>query len=207
MVIKILIALHVITGSIALISGGVAAIARKANKAHRIGGIIFVISMLITAIAAITVSLLKSNTFLLAVGIFTFYLTTSGWIWAQHFPAKQKIRYVRLVGGLGFAAAIFLVLVATLLSNQLSIILLVFAALLSVLSGKDLFKPGDLKRYVPNHAGRIGGAYISAVTAFLVVNVQFLPRLVIWLGPGLVGGLLIALAIRQYEKRRSAKPG
>jgi hypothetical protein len=46
----------------------------------------------------------------------------------------------------------------------------------------------------------MGGSYISAVTAFVVVNIQ-LPQFqwVLWILPGIIGGILIGRTIRKYK--------
>jgi hypothetical protein len=45
------------------------------------------------------------------------------------------------------------------------------------------------------------GSYIAAVSAFSVVNFAFLPTVVRWLWPTIVGTPLIALWIRYYRIR------
>jgi hypothetical protein len=50
------------------------------------------------------------------------------------------------------------------------------------------------------HIGSMGGSYISAVTAFVVVNIS-LPQYnwVLWILPAAIGGVLIARTIRRYK--------
>jgi hypothetical protein len=50
----------------------------------------------------------------------------------------------------------------------------------------------------------MGGSYISAVTAFVVVNFQFQPGFVLWLLPTAIGSPLIAMAIRKRRTKLSA---
>ena len=51
-----------------------------------------------------------------------------------------------------------------------------------------------------NHIGRMTGSYIAAFTAFLVVNNTFLPPILAWSLPGLIGGLFISRTIRKFNK-------
>jgi hypothetical protein len=44
------------------------------------------------------------------------------------------------------------------------------------------------------------GGYISAVTAFIVVN-QLLPGVYGWIAPGVIGGVLIAVWSNKYKVR------
>lgn len=50
------------------------------------------------------------------------------------------------------------------------------------------------------HIGSMGGSYISAVTAFVVVNIQ-LPQYgwVLWILPTLIGSVMIARTILKYK--------
>ena len=85
--------------------------------------------------------------------------------------------------------------------NGLNIVLLVFGTLLLGFSSFDFFRKKLPANPYILHAGRIGGAYIAAVTAFLVVNFSFLPPLLVWLAPTLVGSAAIALSIRKLVRK------
>ncbi|MFN4880994.1 MAG: hypothetical protein ACK5CD_05075 [Bacteroidota bacterium] len=43
------------------------------------------------------------------------------------------------------------------------------------------------------------GSYIATTTAFLVVNIQLTPMWIIWLGPTLLGTILIIYYTRTYR--------
>ena len=50
----------------------------------------------------------------------------------------------------------------------------------------------------------MGGSYIATVTAFLVVNnPPYVPGLVVWIAPGVIGGFIIAKTRIAYGKRAS----
>ena len=50
------------------------------------------------------------------------------------------------------------------------------------------------------HIGSMGGSYISAVTAFIVVNIQFQQfNWVLWILPAMIGGIIIGRTIRKYH--------
>lgn len=75
-----------------------------------------------------------------------------------------------------------------------------------LLAGFDLAglhrPPANSKfRWLYRHIGRMGGAYIAIITAFLVINLTFLPDMVAWLGPTFIGSPLITFYIRRYKKR------
>jgi uncharacterized membrane protein len=73
--------LHVGAGFIALVSGTVAACARKGGNLHRKAGTIFVVSMVVMAIFAIYLGFAipnqRTNVF---IGTFVLYLVTTGWM-------------------------------------------------------------------------------------------------------------------------------
>jgi hypothetical protein len=52
------------------------------------------------------------------------------------------------------------------------------------------------------HIGSMGGSYISATTAFVVVNIQ-LPQYgwVLWILPTMIGGTIITFTIRKYKRQ------
>jgi hypothetical protein len=82
---------------------------------------------------------------------------------------------------------------------------IVFGSIGLLLSGLDLwrfFKPSQSKRtWMLEHMGRFLGAYIATVTAFSVVNFQFLPSLWRWFWPTIVGVPLILLWQSYYRKK------
>jgi len=54
------------------------------------------------------------------------------------------------------------------------------------------------------HIGFMGGGLISAWTAFIVVNQPpFIPPLVVWIGPSVIGTVIIIRASRKYVPMRS----
>lgn len=194
---SILLISHISGGSIALLSGGFAAISHKGSVVHIITGKVFVHSMMITAISAIIMSLIKPTPFLFSIGLFSFYLTFSGWIWAWRTMQARRMKWVRITGFLGLTAAFFL-FYRSFSGDGTPIISLVFGSIQLVFSLLDFRKTNDMNTNIPRHGGRIGGAYISAITAFLVVNINFLPPVITWLSPTLIGTILISFAIRKW---------
>ena len=69
-----------------------------------------------------------------------------------------------------------------------------------------------LRQLRPNwlivHLTSMGAAYIATVTAFLVVNITFLPRPVVFIVPALVGTILVSYAaIRRYDSAPGSLAG
>lgn len=199
MITQTLLYLHVVAGTAALLSGGVAAIAEKGKDTHIRSGRVFALAMAVTALSAILLSLLRPNPFLLGIGFFTAYLTASGWIWMRRIPLMLRVRYARRIAYGGFATAAYM-LFETFAYKQVNVILLVFALILLIMATPDIFRRKNPKSPVTLHGARMGGAYIAALTAFIVVNIDF--GIWGWLAPSAVGSPLIALSIRRFSTKK-----
>ncbi len=191
--------IHIAAGSIALITGGIAAFAEKGGKLHLRSGRYFAFAMAITAISAVLLSILNYNPFLLSIGFFTAYLVGSGYLWAQRIPLKRRHLMGRYIGVAGIFTALGMFYVA-ISFTVLNVVLLVFGSILAIFSISDAFRQSPPKNPIALHGGRMGGAYIAATTAFLVVNVEW--AIVAWLLPTAIGSPLITYALWKYGKRR-----
>lgn len=195
----ILLVIHIAGGTIALIAGGLAAFSAKGNKLHILSGRLFAIAMLFTAFSAIALSTMRSNYFLLAIGFFTFYLVGSGWLWAQRIPLVQREKMARWMGYFGLSASAYMLHVAY-EPESINIVLVVFALIMLSMAIADAFRKKRPKDPLTLHGARMGGAYIAAFTAFVVVNIDL--GVWGWLGPTLIGSPLIALGLRKYGRRK-----
>jgi len=195
-----LVIFHAACGGIALLAGILAFALKKGKSNHSRAGLIFAIFMALSGLSAIVLTLLKPNPFLMAIGFFTLYMIGSGWVWIRRTAFQRKIRIARMVGISGIIITGYMVFTA-ISSQKISIVLLVFAGILLIMSATDIFRKPKPKDTAALHGGRMGGAFIAALTAFLVVNNDFLPPLVAWLGPTVVVSPIIALTIRKYYRR------
>lgn len=172
--------------------GGIAAVTKKGQKTHKKSGKGFLLTMLICATSAISVSISKGNWFLLAIGFFSAYLTISGfWV------LKRKNYLSKASGIFGGLSALFLIIFGISQTSP-NVILIAFGSLQFVFATQDLlFHPKKLK-VINRHGARIGGAYIATTTAFLVVNFNFMPWYVAWFLPSIVGSILITRSLRKF---------
>ncbi len=74
---------HIIAGTVGLLSGTAAILFRKGGPRHALAGRIFVVSMLIMASIATYLAVLKHQTGNITGGIFTFYLIGTAWLTAR----------------------------------------------------------------------------------------------------------------------------
>lgn len=196
--------LHVISGYSALTAGGFAIAARKGGRTHRMTGKIFFYAMLGVSLTALYISVVKSNTFLLHVGIFSFYQVYGGWrVLRQrdHLAAWFDWLLVIVAGINGMA------MVAT-----LNVVLMVFGAISLSLVWGDIRLHSKAARgkaipptaWLKKHIGMMMGAFIATITAFLVVNItEVQPYWLVWLTPTFV--LVPVLIYHQRKVDRAAR--
>lgn len=206
---------HVMAGFVALFVAPGAMLARKGSHWHRRWGKVFVGAMSVVAASALFLALAGGDTFLSLVAIFSFYLAFSGW---------RVLRRKRLVSGdrpptldLGVT------LVTLLASGSLALygvwqiaagssfgaVAVAFGALGCTLSGRDLrnmiHPPQEKRWWWFVHMVNMLAAYIATVSAFSAVNFDFLPPLVQWLWPTVVGTPAIFAWVTYYKRRFASR--
>jgi hypothetical protein len=88
----------------------------------------------------------------------------------------------------------------------------IFGLLGTILAGQDvhafLCPPTTKNAWWFAHMGRMLGAYIATVSAFSVVNFAFLPPLMRWLWPTVVGvpGIFIWISYDRRKFNRTGRP-
>ena len=214
-----LLSLHILGGFIALLSGGISFTTQKGRKLHNTSGKAYTVAMIVVGLSALTLCLLKHNPFLFVVGIFSMYMTLSGYrsLQYQKGPKQPQLSLDWMLLAITFALTAgyiaHMMLMNGLHLQGLRPVLLVFVGILLLMLLKDI----RTLRTLPNlskqdllrrHIGRMGGAYISTVTAFLVNNWQMEPGYFPWLLPAAIGIPFIIYFIRRYvpRKRVASKP-
>lgn len=208
--IQTLLYIHIASGFTALLLGLVAMFAPKGQKLHNRSGLIYFWSMMVISLTSTLISLFgeQVNIFLLLVGIFSFYLTFTGYR-STKIKHKTPPLLDKIVTGLMLLTTIGMVAFALYSwskgSTNLAIVLGIFGfiggffATIDVLRYKNgLHHP---KEWMMEHLGRMCGAYIATFTAFAVTNLTaFLPSLLLWIVPAIGGGLCIVLTTKYYRK-------
>lgn len=195
-VFKILLVIHIIAGSVGLFTGTINIVRPKGDKPHRLVGRYFFIGMLVNAVAGFLMALMHPNVFLLIIAVFSFYMTATG----QRFLSLKRIdkgqsptkidwilTLMMILFALGFILYGFYLLA---IDSNFGIVLLVFGSISMLMAKKDIsvYKGNITTRnyWLLLHIQRMTGAYIAALTAFLVVNNTYLPSLVAWLAPTVI---------------------
>jgi hypothetical protein len=207
--IQILIYIHAAFGGIALLAGLISIIAKKGKKNHRKSGLMFFYSMILSGIIAMIVAVLPNHEspFLFAVGIFSLYFVLTG-NRALNFKRKSpELKIDKIISIVMITTGILMISLPIILTKSINIILVVFAIVGIIFSVRDLilFKnPERLRKgWLKLHLGKMIGGYISATTAFLVLN-NFFPSFYGWFIPGIVGGFIIAYWMRKLNKKTVA---
>ena len=89
---QIILIIHIIAGSLGLLTETINILLKKGGKRHRQIGRLFVFFMVTTGISSIILAILHPNNFLLIVGIFTIYLVGTGdrYMWLRLLGKGQK---------------------------------------------------------------------------------------------------------------------
>lgn len=205
----ILLIIHIIAGSIGLLTGTINIIKKKGDKAHKSVGKFFFYSMLINGFAGLIMSLIHRNDFLLIVAVFSIYMVATGqrFLSLKQLHKEQKPKTIDWI--LTYTMLVFAFLFITygsyLLINKVNfgIVLLVFGVVSCLMAIKDIkVYKGNIKEknyWLLLHIQRMVGSYIAALTAFIVVNNHFLPGIVGWLLPTVIFTPLIVKWTKQYR--------
>lgn len=215
---KIILGFHVLGGSIGLLTGTVNLLRKKGDKRHRKTGILFTYSMLMAGFTSLALSLIHPNNFLFMVGVFTLYMTSSGVRYLKLNPIAQvkKPKFLDwLIAGAMLLAGLWFIgfgISELIHSNSFGLVHATFGlvGLLFVRQDYRHFTDFSLMEnyWMRAHIGRITGAYIASLTAFLVVNGENLPiklpAFVIWLLPTFIIVPFISRWTRKYKIKKMA---
>ena len=201
--------MHAALGGIALITGFISMVAKKGKTIHKKSGLLFFYSMMLSGIIALVVAVLPKHEspFLFAVGVFSLYFVLTGKR-ALHFKLeKPDLRADKWISKIMILTGVLMILLPIVLTKRIHIVLVVFAIIGIVFSVRDLklFKnPEQLRKgWLKLHLGKMIGGYISATTAFVVVN-EYFPSFYGWFIPGIIGGFIIAYWMRKLKTKTIA---
>ncbi|WP_439554219.1 hypothetical protein [Flavobacterium macrobrachii] len=205
----ILLIIHIIAGSIGLLTGTINIIKKKGDKAHKSVGKFFFYSMLINGFAGFIMSLIHRNDFLLIVAVFSIYMVATGqrFLSLKQLHKEQKPKTIDWILTYTMLVFVFLFIIygSYLLINKVNfgIVLLVFGVVSCLMAIKDIkVYKGNIKEknyWLLLDIQRMVGSYIAALTAFIVVNNHFLPGIVGWLLPTVIFTPLIVKWTKQYR--------
>ena len=218
---KFALCLHIFAGFTALTTGLVPMFSKKGSTLHITWGRVYFWAMFVVALTALIRFQMKPRLiFLAGIAIFSFYNTFTG---MRLIRRKEHIKppFVDWFGAILMVMGSLVMLYSAYSASQTNNVFYVtlftiFGMLMFSLAFEDLRVfmnikqidndvPMQARYWFQNHISRMGGSYIATLTAFLVVNnPPFIPGLVVWIAPGVIGGLIISRT-RKFYKDKSGK--
>ena len=185
----ILLVIHVLAGTIALLCSAIAVSSEKGKKFHVLSGRTYFWCMVGIFLTAIPMSIINSNIFLFLIAIFSFYLAFAGMRFAKNRKGiATTIDYIAVslmfLSGLGMWV---LAVIYFINENSQYITLLVFGFIALALGCADYIshknKAAIGKERIAKHLTNMMAGTIAVITAVLVVNVNIEPIWIWWLLP------------------------
>jgi uncharacterized membrane protein len=201
--------LHIGSGFLALGGGLGVLTTEKGGRRHRQFGRGFLYAMAVVAATSLALLALDPTVwrlFLGLVAVFSVYFAFSGYrTLSRKRPSDDATRVDWVAVGLYGTASAGLVGMGAWFSARgadFGVVMGVFGGIGLVFSTVDVRQfrrgpePGD---WVGQHVVRMGAGYIATVSAFSAVNFLFLPPVLRWLWPTLLGTPLLVYLARVYE--------
>ena len=196
---------HIAAGFIALAVGPFAMFSAKGRTLHRRAGITYVWAMVAVVVSAVFLAIYRPDMFLLGIAVLSFYLTFSGYRALFHKRLHRGVGVSWLdwtVSGVTLLFGLGLVIYGV--ATGFGILPIFFGILTAVLVSREFRKyAGHVEKGEWFFAHIIGmlAAYIATFTAFAVTNVTFLPEVLVWIVPTVVGSVGISFTTAHYQRR------
>jgi uncharacterized membrane protein len=214
---------HVTAGIIGFFVAPGAMLTAKGGLWHRRWGKVYFWAMSAAAVSAILLSTfgVRQNLFLTFIGMFSFYLSYSGYrVLYQKRPAQGQgpKPYDWSMAILCAAAGTALVILGTVKPAELwrviSPVAIALGGACVINAAQDLYRfsrpPADKNFWWYSHMTGMLASYIAAMTAFLVNNARHLhfpgPIWLWWLLPTFVGVPAISIWTRYYRRKFAVRP-
>ena len=207
---RVMLWIHIAGGASALLTGLGAMLTKKGSPLHRTFGKVYFWSMTTVFAGALAMALGHNRDFLLMVAFFSYYMTVRGYriLYLKQLHAGQKATWIDwTIITISGAFILFLLgwgIYAIANGAGMGIVGITFGLIGSsflIQDVRNFFKPPQEKmHWWYGHIAGMGGSYISAVTAFVVVNIQLEQfNWMLWVLPAAIGGTLIGRTIRKYK--------
>lgn len=206
-VIKIAIYIHAFFGGIGLIAGIGSILLKKGSVPHKRMGKLFSIGMLTSSIISLPIAWMPNhkNLFLFLIGLFTIYLVLMG-NRVLTFKSKTKLNadiIDKIISGSMLILSLIMLFIGIygLINTMNNSILYVFFGsfgLFSTIKDFRFFKNQGKNKWLTNHVGKMVGAFIASVTAFIVAGLE-LGNIISWTLPSILGTIYIIYWIKKLK--------
>lgn len=216
---KVALGIHIFAGFLSLVTAPVAMIVQKGGNAHRQWGKVYFGGMTVVAITAFLISLFKSIPFLLMLSVFSYYAAVDGYrsLYMKNLHKGQKVKTldwaIAIITGI-FSIGLIVYAIHFYMTKpeeykSFAIVISVFGFLGVNGVYKNLRKfrnpPKDKMDWFYSHISGMMGSYIATVSAFSATNFYFLPPVLRWLWPTLLGVPFMMYWIKGYRKKFNEK--
>jgi uncharacterized membrane protein len=212
---EILKPIHIVAGSLSLLSGFIAITSKKGQSYHRLSGKVFFWSMTVTCLLGLNAGIFKPEfRIFIPIALISFYQVASGYriLYIKTLHKGQQAKWVDwlLTVGMFLTSNVFIVLGILNLNKDLffSIVLFSFSTIGIYCCLVDFYnyieKPVNKNYWLFIHIFRMSHGFIAALTAFLVNNSKlfpFLPQLLLLILPIAIGQPIISLTILKYKRK------
>jgi len=212
---SVLLVLHIVCGFTALITGGIASFTRKGGKQHKSSGRWYFRAMTGVFITAVLIAILKNLAFLFMVGFFSYYFVVRGYrqLYLKGLGRTQRataldwfITTVALLFGIGLISWAVYQLLNGISFWPVPLVFGIISASFALADIKLYVKgPKHKMHWMASHIVSMGAGYIATWTAFVVTNIRFLPPVLVWLAPSVIGTVFISYSVRKYIKKNLPK--
>ena len=189
---EILLPIHILAGTIALLAAAFAICSEKGKKIHITAGKTYYWGMVGIFLTALPMSIITSNVFLFLIAFFSFYLAFAGRRFAQNRTGvASRIDWIAvglmIVTGIGM----WLLAIFYFIDSNSDYIVLFFFGFISIVLGYTDYKThkhqeATGKKRIARHLSNMLAGTIAVVTAVLVVNVNMEPQWLPWILPTVI---------------------
>jgi uncharacterized membrane protein len=211
---SIMLFVHVVAATGALISGALAIILKNKTPKHKPVGKFYFWCMTVVFLTATYISVVKQLQFLFLIGVFTYYSTLIAYraLKLKSLHKGQKPHFVdwliEVVAGMTFLSMVaFSFIVYHQTKSSEAIIPLVFGVLGTYGVYRNMMKfikgQTETMYWLKKHIGNMCGSYIGAITAFTVNQSSHIPvsPIVLWLGPTLIITPIIIIELKKIKTK------
>ena len=184
-----LLFIHILAGSIALLTAVIPVATKKGGTNHVRAGRVYALAMTVVFVTALPLAVLGADTFLLIIAIFSFYLVFAGWRFARNSggrPLWVDWAAVSIMGVTGLSMWVYGVVIG-LSGDSMWVPLVVFGTIAVALGLADAHYhrnwSASASQRIQRHLTNMLAGTIATVTAVAVVNVDFEPAWIPWIAP------------------------
>ncbi len=189
---SIILVIHIVAGSIALLSAVVPVVTKKGGNIHKKAGRAYALAMAVVFVTALPLAIISSDIFLLIIAVFSGYLVFAGWRFAASHgarPNQSDYAAVSLMALTGVGMWVYGALLAS-SGDTMWVVLALFG---TVAIGLSIADARFHRQWTPAGSGRIQrhltnmiAGTIATVTAVLVTNLETNPAWIAWVLPTIV---------------------